>query len=95
MTEYVSTRWYRAPELALNSNNYNQSVDMFALGSIMAEMYLGRPLFPGRTEAEQINQIVSVLGAPSIDEWPEGHKLMQKTGRKFPNISQSTLTQIL
>lgn len=52
LTEYVSTRWYRAPELALNSRSYNQSVDMFALGCIMGEMYLGRPLFPGRTEQD-------------------------------------------
>ena len=50
MTEYVSTRWYRAPELTLLSNKYNQSVDVWALGCIMAEMYLNRPLFPGRTE---------------------------------------------
>jgi len=52
LTEYVSTRWYRAPELALLSKNYNQQVDVFALGCIMGEMYLGRPLFPGRTEAD-------------------------------------------
>lgn len=50
MTEYVSTRWYRAPEIALSSNNYNQQIDVFALGCIMAELYIGRPLFPGRTE---------------------------------------------
>lgn len=52
MTSYVSTRWYRAPETALNSKSYTPAVDIFALGAIMAEMYLGRPLFPGRTESE-------------------------------------------
>ncbi len=52
LTEYVSTRWYRAPELALNARQYNQSVDIFALGCIMSEMYIGRPLFPGRTEQD-------------------------------------------
>lgn len=51
-TEYVSTRWYRAPELILRSKTYNQSVDVFALGCVMAEMYLGRPIFPGSTEAD-------------------------------------------
>ena len=50
MTDYVSTRWYRAPELILRSKNYNQSVDIFALGCIMAELYLGRPIFPGTSE---------------------------------------------
>jgi serine/threonine protein kinase len=51
-TEYVSTRWYRAPELVLRSTNYNESVDIFALACIMAELYLGRPLFPGTSEAD-------------------------------------------
>jgi len=64
LTEYVSTRWYRAPEIALSSKSYNQSVDVFAIGCLMAEMYLGRPIFPGRTEADQITAIVSVLGTP-------------------------------
>ena len=46
-TDYVSTRWYRAPELLLRSTVYNSPVDIFATGAIMAEMLLGRPLFPG------------------------------------------------
>ena len=50
MTEYVSTRWYRAPETILRSTNYNQGIDVFALGCIMAELYLGRPIFPGTSE---------------------------------------------
>lgn len=50
LSEYVATRWYRAPELVLRSSNYNESVDIFALGCIMAELYLGRPLFPGNSE---------------------------------------------
>jgi len=52
LTEYVSTRWYRAPELVLHSKTYNQSVDIFAVGCMMAEMYLGRPIFPGKTESD-------------------------------------------
>lgn len=51
-TEYVATRWYRAPELVLRSKNYDQSVDVFALGCIMAELILGRPLFPGFSETD-------------------------------------------
>lgn len=46
-TDYVSTRWYRAPELLLRATVYNSPVDIFATGCIMAEMLLGRPLFPG------------------------------------------------
>ena len=46
-TDYVSTWWYRAPELLLWSTVYNSPVDIFATGCVMAEMLLGRPLFPG------------------------------------------------
>ncbi len=46
-TEYIGTRWYRAPELVLRSQNYTTAVDIWAIGSLMAELYLGRPIFPG------------------------------------------------
>lgn len=51
-TDYVSTRWYRAPELLIRSTNYNSPIDLFALGAIMAELYLGKPLIPGNSEAD-------------------------------------------
>ena len=51
-TDYVSTRWYRAPEILLRSTNYNSPVDIFALGAIMAELYLMRPLLPGNNETD-------------------------------------------
>ena len=72
-TEYVSTRWYRAPELVLRSSSYNEQVDIFALGAIMGELYLGRPLFPGTSETDQLTRIVTVLGTPQPSDWPEGH----------------------
>jgi len=65
LTEYVVTRWYRAPELILRSQTYTESVDVFALGCIMAELYLGRPIFPGISESDQLTRIVTVLGTPS------------------------------
>lgn len=51
-TDYVSTRWYRAPEILLKSTHYNSPVDIFALGCIMAELYLLRPLFAGNNEID-------------------------------------------
>ena len=51
-TDYVSTRWYRAPEILLRSTNYNSPVDIFACGAIMAELYMLRPLFPGNNETD-------------------------------------------
>jgi protein kinase len=46
-TDYVSTRWYRAPEILLRSPTYNAPIDIFAMGAIMAELFTMRPLFPG------------------------------------------------
>ena len=72
LTEYVSTRWYRAPELLIGSTSYNSPVDIFAMGCILAEMYLFRPLFPGNSEADQLMKICSTLGTPP-PEWQEGY----------------------
>lgn len=88
-TEYVSTRWYRAPELVLRSQNYNERVDVFALGAIMGELYLGRPLFPGTSESDQLTRIITVLGTPQPSDWPEGHQLAQQKGIKFPQVMSS------
>eukprot|EP00761_Pharyngomonas_kirbyi_P010205 gb/GECH01010223.1/.p1 GENE.gb/GECH01010223.1/~~gb/GECH01010223.1/.p1 ORF type:complete len:231 (+),score=35.81 gb/GECH01010223.1/:1-693(+) len=54
LTDYVATRWYRAPELLLGSSNYDKQVDIWAMGCIMGEMVDGKPLFPGETELDQL-----------------------------------------
>jgi protein kinase len=92
-TEYVATRWYRAPELVLRTSNYNQSVDIFALGAIMAELYLGRPIFPGVNETDQLTRIVTVLGTPTSSEWPEGIQLAQQKGIQIPQVTGTSLRQ--
>ena len=46
-TDYVSTRWYRAPEILLRAPDYNAPIDIFAMGCILAELFTMRPLFPG------------------------------------------------
>lgn len=56
-TEYVSTRWYRAPEVILRSPMYDAAVDMFAVGAIMAELFTLRPLFPGQSEVHHLPHI--------------------------------------
>ena len=73
-TDYVSTRWYRAPELLLRGS-YNSPVDVFALACIIVELYLMAPLFPGQNEIETMNKIVELLGTPTRNEWPEGYKM--------------------
>lgn len=84
LTEYVSTRWYRSPELVLHSPQYNEKVDVFALGCNMAELIIGRPLFPGKTELDQLQTIISVMGAPKQSDWPEGYNLANKLKLSIP-----------
>jgi len=64
-TDYISTRWYRAPELLLNSTNYNSPVDIFALACIMVELYNLSPLFCGTSQVDQLFRIFKVMGTPS------------------------------
>jgi len=94
-TDYVSTRWYRAPEILLHSTNYNSPIDIFALGAIMAEFYLLRPLFPGSNEHDQIVKICSILGTPTPQNWPEGYKLASKIGFTFPQFVATPLEKII
>nr|GMD82006.1 cyclin-dependent kinase F-4-like [Ipomoea batatas] len=86
-TEYVSTRWYRAPEVLLQSPTYGSAVDMWAMGAIMAELFTLRPLFPGSNEADEIYKICSVIGTPTMSEWSEGLELANAIGYQFPQIA--------
>uniref|UniRef100_A0A8C3X4K7 Male germ cell associated kinase n=1 Tax=Catagonus wagneri TaxID=51154 RepID=A0A8C3X4K7_9CETA len=69
-TDYVSTRWYRAPEVLLRSSVYSSPIDVWAVGSIMAELYTLRPLFPGTSEVDEIFKICQVLGTPKKASTP-------------------------
>ena len=62
LTDYVATRWYRAPELLLGSTKYEKSVDVWAIGCIMGELIDGQPLFPGESEIDQLYIIQKILG---------------------------------
>ena len=67
MTEYVATRWYRAPELMLSLNEYTSAIDMWSVGCIFAEMLGRRQMFPGKNYLNQLQLILSVVGTPSED----------------------------
>ena len=62
LTDYVATRWYRAPELLISQGEYGPEVDYWAIGCIMGELVDGNPLFPGENELDQIHCIQKVLG---------------------------------
>ena len=101
-TEYVSTRWYRAPEVLLKSRDYSNPVDMWALGTIMAELVNLRPLFPGQGEIDQVARICELLGDPVDDygfdergkpigggKWPRGVKMAKAVGFAFQKVRGS------
>lgn len=93
-TDYVSTRWYRAPELLLKAEVYNGKVDVFAFGCILAELYLLGPLFPGENEMDQLHKIISILGTPP-QEWTFGHKQAKRLNIKFKECEKMNLQVII
>lgn len=71
LTEYVATRWYRAPEILLGSSNYTKGVDMWSVGCILGELLGGTPMFPGTTTMDQLEKIMEITGEPSAQDFKE------------------------
>jgi meiosis induction protein kinase IME2/SME1 len=106
-TEYVSTRWYRAPEVLLMSRDYSNPVDMWALGTIMAELVNLKPLFPGSDYRDQINRICEIMGDPCNDYrdnhqyaiggglWTKGVQLAESHGLRFTPVRIFSPCEIL
>lgn len=69
-THQVATRWYRAPELLYGARQYDQGVDLWAVGCILGELLNGSPLFPGENDIEQLCCVLRILGTPSPQVWP-------------------------
>ncbi|CAA0815979.1 Protein kinase superfamily protein [Striga hermonthica] len=69
LTSRVVTLWYRPPELLLGATHYGVAVDLWSSGCIVAELYAGKPIMPGRTEVEQLHKIFKLCGSPSEEYW--------------------------
>jgi len=68
LTDYVATRWYRAPEILLGSTKYTYGVDMWSAGCILGELLLGKPVFPGSSTMNQLDRIMEFTGRPSAED---------------------------
>lgn len=100
MTEYVVTRWYRAPELLLNCSEYTGAIDVWSVGCILGEIMTREPLFPGKDYVQQLRLITELLGSPDdaslqflrsdnarryVRQLPQYPK--QQFSARFPNMS--------
>ncbi|XP_053173225.1 cyclin-dependent kinase 11B isoform X6 [Scomber japonicus] len=84
-TPVVVTLWYRSPELLLGAKEYSTAVDMWSVGCIFGELLTQKPLFPGKSEIDQINKIFKDLGSPSEKIWPGYSEL--------PAVKKMTFTE--
>jgi cyclin-dependent kinase-like len=86
LTDYVATRWYRAPELLLGSTSYGKEVDYWAVGCIMGEISDGQPMFPGENELNQLNLIQKLLGPLTPFQQEMFFSNPRYSGHKFDSI---------
>ncbi|KAK9282448.1 hypothetical protein L1049_005366 [Liquidambar formosana] len=94
-TDYVSTRWYRAPEVLLQSSSYTPAIDMWAVGAILAELFTLCPIFPGESEADQFYKICCVLGTPDWTVFPEAKNFSQLINISYSEILPANLSDII
>lgn len=107
-TAYVSTRWYRSPEILLRSGYYSKPLDIWAFGCVAMEVTVFKPLFPGSNEIDQIWKILEVLGTPhTLEEsknsnyiphgglWELSKAYAAKLNLKFPYVEGSSLEKLL
>ncbi|KAJ0112698.1 hypothetical protein Patl1_01534 [Pistacia atlantica] len=94
-TEYVSTRWYRAPEVLLQSSSYTPAIDMWAVGAILSELFTLSPIFPGESETDQLYKICCVLGAPDWTAFPEATNISRLISISYSEILPVNLSDII
>ncbi|KAF4948353.1 hypothetical protein FGADI_9665 [Fusarium gaditjirri] len=105
-TTYVSTRWYRAPEVLLRAGEYSAPVDIWAVGAMAVEIATLKPLFPGGNEVDQVWRVCEIMGSPGNwynksgnrvggGDWREGTRLAGKLGFSFPKMAPHAMDTIL
>ncbi|KAM3071982.1 serine/threonine protein kinase, CMGC, CDC2/CDK subfamily [Clarireedia jacksonii] len=92
-TVVVVTRWYRPPELFLELSKYTPAIDMWGVGCVFGEMFLGRPILQGESEEHQLKLIFELVGTPNEDNMPGWRNLPKAQGLSFNPPRSSTLAQ--
>lgn len=91
----VATRWYRAPELLYGARNYDESVDMWAVGCIVCELFNRCPVFPGENDIDQLYRVQVVLGTPTVANCPNLHSLPDYNKIQFPELLGRPLGEVV
>ena len=96
-TEYISTRWYRAPECLLTDGFYNYKMDMWGVGCVFFEVLSLYPLFPGTNELDQVTKIHQILGTPPAgDAWPSSRSTPTRTSTSTSRTrSRSRMSKLI
>ncbi|KAA8917712.1 hypothetical protein TRICI_000151 [Trichomonascus ciferrii] len=95
LTEYVATRWYRAPEIMLSFQSYTKAIDIWSVGCILAELLGGKPLFKGKDYVDQLNQILHILGTPTEETLRRiGSQRAQEYVRGLPYMPKIPFQQL-
>ena len=90
---YICSRFYRAPELIFGSTDYTCQIDVWSMGCVIAELVLGRPMFPGATTSDQLVEIIRILGTPTKDDICSMNPHFKD--HKFPDIKSIPFEKIL
>lgn len=94
LTDYVATRWYRAPEILFGSHSYTKGVDMWSVGWILAELMLGKPMFPGVSTLNQIERVLKITGMPSQEDIYDLGSNATKIFATIPPIKKASLESL-
>merc|ERR1712039_1092786 len=106
LTDYIATRWYRSPELLLSTLNYTKSVDMWACGCILGELYRRKPIFRSSSITKQLGKIFEIAGKPNLEDLETFYtplakqiinsiKFTTKKKKFFPYVSNNATQLIL
>lgn len=90
---YICSRYYRAPELILGATDYTLQIDVWSAGCVLAELLLGQPIFPGATAADQLVEIIKVLGTPTAEDFAEINRNFQNFN--FPYLRPQEWPKVL
>merc|ERR1712173_197005 len=88
MTEYVATRWYRAPEIMLSWKQYSFAIDIWATGCILAELLGRMRLFPGKDYMDQLKRTLNYIGKPQVSQFSPSKRISVENALRHKYLEQ-------